>query len=123
MREQALSVPFTISAATSFLALHAFETGRETCVEFLGITDAGERRVRIKFVRCISAKLLGYGRTPVHGSLCEVLESSWVDEAIRAQQRLFPDSSNTAASLRHFVLRGHDSQVEVLADDFAWEFF
>jgi hypothetical protein len=123
MRERDLALPFTPSAATSMLALHAFESShRSSYVDLLAIADTSERWVRLNFARCVSAKLTGYARTTVRGRLCEILDSPWVEEAVREQHRLFPDTPNTARSLRHFVLRGHDATVEVLADDFSWEF-
>jgi hypothetical protein len=123
MKERDLALPFTPSATTSTLALHAFESAdRRSYVAFLATVDTGERWVRLNFERCVSAKLAGYACTKVRGRLCEVLDSSWVEEAIREQARLFPDAPNTARSLRHFLLHGHDAIVEVLADDLSWEF-
>jgi len=114
-------LPFTISASTSHLCLHAREIGTSS-VEFIA-WFRGENRhaaVRLEFSRCISARLLAIGGESGQG-MGEVLDSRWLAEANQYQRKYYPAHPDNFKDMRHYFLQGHDTSVEVLAEGFTWK--
>lgn len=90
---------------------------REEFVEFTGWFQTENRHgtIRFEFFRCISARLLAFG-----GEADQGRRSKWLAETNKSQKAFFPTSPDNFKDVNHYLLRGHDCLVEVLAEGFTW---
>lgn len=113
--------PFTISPSVSDLVLKAEENG-DTYLEFeaWNQSDSTRGRVRIRFERCLGARMCCMSGEAGFG--IGILSSSkWLDELHQNQRKYYPEYSDNFKDIKHYYFRGHDSSVEVLAENVSFE--
>lgn len=105
------------SPSTPFVVLKAGEAGGDCFVEYQAWGNA--ERVRLRFDRLIGARMDAYCCEAARANLSigEILHSRWLAECAARQAKQHPDSPDTLDGIRHFFVKGHDTTVEVLAED------
>jgi hypothetical protein len=109
----------TPSPSTPFLEVHASEIGQENFVKYesnKGIC------VRVRFKRLIGVRMDPYLAEASTGA-GQLVASKWLSACKDRQRARYPTSPNTLDEIRHFYFVGHDTTVEVLAEDFFIEEF
>jgi hypothetical protein len=124
-----LNLPFEISPSVSGLVLHMQENDNSkedsyvemNVVYFSKINGEENRWERVKFTfdRFLSGRMYCMGGETRYG-IGVLHESLWLKELNDLQLRNYPNYPDNFKNVKHYYFRGHDVNIEVLAEGFKW---
>ena len=119
-----LGLPFRPSSGTSYLVLHAQESGGpdDSYVEFLATFPKENHHlenIRINFKRFLGGRV--QGMFELLSGIGIIKNSAWLAELNRLQLEKFHDYPDNFKDFKHYYFTGHDAVVEVLAEELTWK--